>query len=742
MFKPIQRLLSAIVLAAGVLSAQAADSARLEYIAWDGNTSAGIPLLDTGVVPNNLTAVEVKFQSAALASERAVFCARGYDEDSSRNVLFDTFSCFAKNGKIRFDYGTSQGTEGGTVTTNGPQVVRLGYVPESNRVTGTLDGTNTLFSTSANYFRARGPVCLFAGCRYRSGASNPYYGIGNGFIGRIYYCKIYDEQGNVTHHFLPFRSSDGTIGMIDIANNLSRDESRFIAPVQGKLTGGPEVCYHEYVANHICQYCHKDVYDLKTDLMVGRATNTMSFAYSVGAFGFKGKGEGDADTVTATLEFAEYGLPFETKETHTLTNTGDFAFTDLTIDPEKTYQYRVSFMNNGLTNAAEQTPVTKIYEDSSFPPSPFTSDFLLGLSKLSYRIPASPYATGGDFILLENGDYVHVFCNTNGTENFVANQTLMARVLAVGGGGAGGLAGGGGGGGGMVELETVAFLAGATNTIQVGAGGVWPKEYADVDNKVVRDITKDDRAGHWGEASGKRFSGGASSISNATDEVIFARGGGGGGSCGAKPGLDGGSGGGAFNGSVPGLGTDGQGYPGGSAALSQRGGSGGGGAGEIGGNAQTNANYNAGNGGNGRVSDILGAGVSFAGGGGGGVVPSWAEGGLGGLGGGGGKTGDYSKDTAQSGTDGLGGGGAGSGGQPGNVWAFLPGNGGNGIVIIRYEKPREDLAISLTSVAPTNAMPPPRSVGPCWDRAPAPSPPKWVWTANDSRFRCRSRQTP
>ena len=119
--------------------------------------------------------------------------------------------------------------------------------------------------------------------------------------------------------------------------------------------------------------------------------------------------------------------------------------------------------------------------------------------------------------------YVHVFTDTARAQAFVNNtgSDLQVSYLVVGGGGAGGdqytgssgawseyleLGAAGGGGGGVVG-RSATVPAGATWTVRVGAGGRSPLNRYNV-----------------------RIPAGASSISNGTEEVACAPGGGGGGS--------------------------------------------------------------------------------------------------------------------------------------------------------------------------------------------------------------------
>ena len=304
------------------------------------------------------------------------------------------------------------------------------------------------------------------------------------------------------------------------------------------------------------------------------------------------------------------------------------------------------------------------------------SEFLDSLVTNEHRVASSPYAAGGDVILLlsaERNEYVHIFTNAVTAGVFRPSQAIPARVFAVGGGGGGGSGwaghGGGGGAGGFVERYGVDFAADTDFEVVVGKGG------ASV-------------AGNDWQLGGK---GG-----NSTVNGITAYGGGGGGghwgsysSCAGTDGDSGGSGGGGGGSQVyagtGGSGVDGQGHAGGKGDVVAESGSsscssgGGGGAGASGGNARTpqperRKVQTAGYGGEGRTSSILGAEIWFAGGGGGG---SYGRGGLGG----GGDGSKINGNNGCAGADGLGGGG---GGAECNSNGAASGRGGSGLVAVRY----------------------------------------------------------
>jgi len=217
------------------------------------------------------------------------------------------------------------------------------------------------------------------------------------------------------------------------------------------------------------------------------------------------------------------------------------------------------------------------------------------------------------------------------------------------------------GGGGLVE-NSLTLAVSTTYTVTVGTGGV------------------------AGNPATSPTNGGDSTISGSFTGSPITATGGGSGNFSNNISNSGGSGAGAQGGDsstppgTPGSGTQGQGYDGGSAwgrgvgGSNNEAGGGGGGAGGFGGKATSGT---GGTGGIGIISYIKdAAGTKYAGGGGGG---GRSAGGLA-VSGYGGGDGSGSTSGGVAGTDEQGGGG----GSSGNNASGTAGNGGDGIIIIRY----------------------------------------------------------
>jgi len=290
---------------------------------------------------------------------------------------------------------------------------------------------------------------------------------------------------------------------------------------------------------------------------------------------------------------------------------------------------------------------------------------------------------------------VHTF--TGGTNSFIVNNlgtNGKIEYLVVAGGGAGGdgTAGGGGAGGLLTNVSgTPLSISATTYTVTVGDGGPYIFQ---------------NKRGPNGENS---------SISGSGITSIIAIGGGGGGNRdfefdGASGGSGGGGGGSDSPVGVGGAGTSGQGFAGGTAqgGGGDSAGGGGGGAGMSGFTCSVAKQGAAG--GDGVQNDINGTNTWYAGGGGGGSHSAYnAPGGQGG----GGQGAELNTTDAGDGVDGTGGGGGGgAGGGYGNTRA---GNGGKGIVIIRYPlnspipppspSPTPSITASVTPTPSTSVAP-------------------------------------
>jgi len=280
--------------------------------------------------------------------------------------------------------------------------------------------------------------------------------------------------------------------------------------------------------------------------------------------------------------------------------------------------------------------------------------------------------------------------DTSTTYNFTFTPagTFNIRYLIVGGGGGGGFGHGGGGGAGGYLANSSYQVTNQAYTITVGEGG---------------EAQGTGAYQPWAQQTGDGTSGNNSSINPAsgTNQVAGGGGEGDGSRNDLTNGVSGGSGGGgqgqhvgSNGGSASGQGTGNAGGNGGSGQESSGCGGSGGGAGAAGSNGSTGQGAD---GGIGLQNDITGTNTYYAGGGASADRSQGAPHPQGGSGGGGGT------DALQgsNGTDGLGGGGAGShtaGTTQGS------GQGGSGVVIIRFAS-SESYTVTANNSATTPAEP-------------------------------------
>ena len=248
---------------------------------------------------------------------------------------------------------------------------------------------------------------------------------------------------------------------------------------------------------------------------------------------------------------------------------------------------------------------------------------------------------------------IHTF--TSSGSLVVSGKSFTADYLVVaGGGGGGGTRAGGGGAGGMIESPGQTIPVG-THTVTIGGGGT----------------------------GGPGVNSGAVGENSSLGSLATANGGAYGGGQG-NPGGPGGSGGGGSDGAAGGEGTPGQGNDGGP-SQSDRGGGGGGGKGGAGSQGPTGTGEGDGAGGPGGAagsSTYSGSTVNYSGGGGGGSRDNGTPGP--GGGGGAGAGGKNPTTVAGNASANQGGGGGGGGRHPTGA-TLNGGNGGSGIVIVRYQ---------------------------------------------------------
>jgi len=314
-------------------------------------------------------------------------------------------------------------------------------------------------------------------------------------------------------------------------------------------------------------------------------------------------------------------------------------------------------INTALANTSN--PITDIQISANYG----SGNYITGSTFYLYGVPdvtasATLKASGG-VVTTDGTYYYHCFTNTG---IFTPLQNLTVDYLIVAGGGGGGKDQGGGGGAGGYKYATGVSLTANTNyTAIVGAGGT----AATATNNTATNST-------FNSVSATR--GGAGAPADGGANTGNRNGGSGGGA-----GGDGSGGGG-----TRGTGISGEGFDGGTApgyVSGQWSSGGGGGAGAVGANGTTPGGGPGGDGINTYQIFAFTTGTGeagyYCGGGGGASQGGGVVGAIGGIGGGGrGGNGSGFTPNGTSGLPATGGGGGGS--------ALGAGNGGSGVVIVRY----------------------------------------------------------
>jgi hypothetical protein len=363
-----------------------------------------------------------------------------------------------------------------------------------------------------------------------------------------------------------------------------------------------------------------------------------------------------AGSANAIVAISDYASTFQTNNVTITPNGSD----------------NINGINANATLSTQGIAVSLVYVDSTRGWKSVT-----GSDNDTTGIPPPAYVTATGGTVTCCGDYkIHTFTGpgtfcVSCAGNPVGSNTVDYLVVAGGGGGGASQSGGGGGGG---YRESSGAASGCYTASPLGAC----VSALPVTVQGYPITVGGGGSGQPTSCSAVKGCSGANSIFS----TVTSTGGGGGGSNGPGAiGLSGGSGGGGSDGGAGGSGntppvSPPQGNNGGTSATPSNGG-GGGGAGAAGSPATT-PDVGA-NGGNGATTSINLSPVTRAGGGGGGGRPlGCATTPQGGSGGGGNGSNDGS---GSNGTTNTGGGGGGVTTSPG----FTSGNGGSGIVIIRYK---------------------------------------------------------
>lgn len=175
---------------------------QLEYIG-----TSGAQYIDTGVKPNQDYIIEIKGQLSAgsqtyggcdtdWGTNGFFLLATGYEYGTVKQTGFVHYGADALTIKLSADGGFKDGTR-----------------------VWTIPSTQT-FQTEYNFY-----LC----------ALNRHNTAREFMNGKLYYCKMWDKEGNLVHNYLPCKNSDGNLGVYDVVT------ARFYQNAgTGEFTAGDE----------------------------------------------------------------------------------------------------------------------------------------------------------------------------------------------------------------------------------------------------------------------------------------------------------------------------------------------------------------------------------------------------------------------------------------------------------------------------------------------------------------------
>lgn len=185
-----------------------------QQVAYLGTT--GTQYINTGYKANYNTSVRTKVMFNETSASQGIYCSR----DGS--VSSNTYSLFIVNTAFRHDYKSSQ------TTTSLKTSANTDYEISSNKNVLTIN--NKVYNTATyTSFSASYNMTLMA-------STVGGTGLANYLNGRMYYCKIYDNDLLVRDLVPCYRKSDNKPGFYDILNNVFYTNAG-----TGEFTVGPNV---------------------------------------------------------------------------------------------------------------------------------------------------------------------------------------------------------------------------------------------------------------------------------------------------------------------------------------------------------------------------------------------------------------------------------------------------------------------------------------------------------------------
>ena len=181
--------------------------------------------VNTGYTPNCTDRVHAKVRLADVSNNKCIYCSR----TMSGSKVVQTFTCFAIKNIFRFDRNSSNTSS--TLKLNATTDYELAV--DYNTLAATINGGNSVTVGGTGTFTPGSPLVLFSAHNASPGAN-----VSAPFVGRFYYFRVFNADGNIVREYLPARrSTDGVIGLLETTQHtfLTNTSST------GALTAGENV---------------------------------------------------------------------------------------------------------------------------------------------------------------------------------------------------------------------------------------------------------------------------------------------------------------------------------------------------------------------------------------------------------------------------------------------------------------------------------------------------------------------
>ena len=182
--------------------------------------------VNTGYTPDCTDRVHIKVRLTNVNDTKCIYCSR---TTNSKNSPVRMFSCFAIKNIFRFDRNGSNTSSTYKLNATTDYELAVDY----NTLAATINGGNSVTVGGTGTFTPGSPFVLFS-----AHTASPGTSVGYPFVGRFYYFRVFNADGNIVREYLPARrSTDGVIGLWETTQGTFLTNSSST----GALTAGANV---------------------------------------------------------------------------------------------------------------------------------------------------------------------------------------------------------------------------------------------------------------------------------------------------------------------------------------------------------------------------------------------------------------------------------------------------------------------------------------------------------------------